>query len=44
MCRIIIFLLFAYYKVIHDAYTSLESSMDILKLTIDAYWNYIYNR
>ena len=30
--------LLLYYTVINDAYKSLENSMDILKLTIDAYW------
>lgn len=30
--------LLLYYTVINDAYKSLENSMDLLKLTIDAYW------
>ena len=33
--------LFSYYRVINDSYKSLESSMDLLKLTIDTYWKFI---
>ncbi|MDE6553265.1 MAG: hypothetical protein K2K98_09960 [Muribaculaceae bacterium] len=33
--------LLLYYKCINDAYRSLESSMDLLKQTIDAYWKFI---
>ena len=33
--------LFASYNVINDAYKSLESSMELLKLTIDAYRRYM---
>lgn len=33
--------LLLYYKVINDAYRSLENSMDLLKQTIDAYWKFL---